>query len=148
MVFEDATIGTAIISAVALIRQDYGSTLFYSLMEVSIDSSPCHCRGALALGCGTCCGNPSRSRRRWGLAGASPHRVLRHHDAYVSLPLLSLAFFVFMFTAIVCTIGAVLIFYQAYALYFLGGPIPAIGDLLEPPPPPMMEVTPPPFVPA
>ena len=43
---------------------------------------------------------------------------------------------------IICVAGASLIFFQAYALYFLGGRIPRLGDLLEPPPPPFVEATP------
>ncbi|WP_433966182.1 hypothetical protein [Tunturiibacter gelidiferens] len=49
--------------------------------------------------------------------------------------------------SVICIVGAILVFYQPYALYFLGGRISAVGDLLEPPPPPFPEAAPQPFSP-
>jgi hypothetical protein len=51
---------------------------------------------------------------------------------------LGLFFMIFLFYVMTFFMGAVHIFYQAYALYFLGGRYPLLGDLLEPtytPPP-------------
>lgn len=44
--------------------------------------------------------------------------------------------------------GVAVTFLDAYALYFLAGRYPILGDILEPPPPPFVEAPPPPFVPA
>lgn len=54
---------------------------------------------------------------------------------YVSFGLLGVISLAAFLVAIICIVGATLVFYQAYALYFLGGRIPRLGDLLEPPPP-------------
>jgi hypothetical protein len=65
---------------------------------------------------------------------------------------LILAFAVLILYLIIGLIGAVLLFFQAYALYFLGGRYPMLGDLLEPlpssfayPPPPPPAPAPPPL---
>jgi hypothetical protein len=42
--------------------------------------------------------------------------------------------------------GCVQVFFQAYALYFLGGRYPMLGDLLEPPTPPIPYALPPPEI--
>jgi hypothetical protein len=61
---------------------------------------------------------------------------------YTSFALLGLVFLAAILGAILCISCAVLIFYQAYSLYFLGGRIPVIGNLLRPQRP-----EPPPFGP-
>jgi hypothetical protein len=45
---------------------------------------------------------------------------------------LGLVFIAFLFYVIFLVIGCVHTFLQAYALYFLGGRYPLLGDLLEP----------------
>jgi hypothetical protein len=55
---------------------------------------------------------------------------------------LGLIFAAGMFYITVLVMGCVHIFYQAYALYFLGGRYPQLGNLLEPPPPPPAEPPP------
>ncbi|HEV2618805.1 MAG TPA: hypothetical protein VGU23_02590 [Acidobacteriaceae bacterium] len=47
--------------------------------------------------------------------------------------LLYILFFIAMFYFMLGFQGAVITFFQAYALYFLGGRYPALGDMLEPP---------------
>jgi hypothetical protein len=67
---------------------------------------------------------------------------------YIGFALLGVLFVAALLVAIVCLGGATLIFYQAYALYFIGGRIPQVGILLQPPPPPFYPSMPaPPFVP-
>jgi len=147
MVFEDATIGTALSSAAKLMRREPGSVLFYFLMKVvfamvaGLAAELCIFVAAFI------------AMVPVGIIGGGLWLVL--HQAgpfgtgvlYVSFALLGLIFLAFMLVVGICLSGAVLVFYQAYTLYFLGGRIPALGDLLEPPPPPLMEVIPPPFIP-
>jgi hypothetical protein len=57
---------------------------------------------------------------------------------------LLLLFIAFVFYATFGIMGACVIFFQAYALYFLGGRYPMLGDLLEPPPPGFAYAAPPP----
>jgi hypothetical protein len=47
---------------------------------------------------------------------------------------LALIFFVFIFYTTIGLFGCPVLFFQAYALYFLGGRYPLLGDLLEPGP--------------
>jgi hypothetical protein len=68
---------------------------------------------------------------------------------YIGFALLTVLFVAALIVAIVCLAGAALIFYQAYALYFIGGRIPQVGVLLQPAPPPFYPPMPaPPLVPA
>ncbi len=148
IVFEDATMLTALRNAVSLIRHETGSVLFYLLMKIvftmaaGLAAELCFFIGALAaaipLGAfGT-------------LTWFALHRGDSAHSLvlYVLLGILGTIFIAWMFVVGVCVMGCVLIFYQAYTLYFLGGRIPSIGSLLEPPPPPLMGETASPFVPA
>jgi hypothetical protein len=48
---------------------------------------------------------------------------------------LGLIFVAFLFYISLLVMGCLQTFFQAYALYFLGGRYPLLGDLLEPPPP-------------
>jgi hypothetical protein len=49
--------------------------------------------------------------------------------------LLLVIFLVFLMYVSMLALGCLHAFFQAYALYYLGGRYPALGDLLEPPPP-------------
>jgi hypothetical protein len=61
---------------------------------------------------------------------------------------LGLIFIAFLFYVSLLVVGTVHIFFQAYALYFLGGRYPLLGDLLEPPSPDFIRAEPvPPGVP-
>jgi len=55
---------------------------------------------------------------------------------------LGLVFLALMFYIMVLIMGCIHTFYQAYALYFLGGRYPQLGDLLEPPALPSAELPP------
>jgi hypothetical protein len=63
--------------------------------------------------------------------------------------LLLVLFFVFVIFVSTLALGCLHTFFQAYALYFLGGRYPALGDLLEPPAPvvPYAAPQPPPIPP-
>jgi hypothetical protein len=55
---------------------------------------------------------------------------------------LALFLAVFLFYVVIFVLGCLHMFYQAYALYFLGGRYPLLGDLLEPEPyPPLSRPT-------
>jgi hypothetical protein len=140
LLFEDATIGDAIRNAWALIRREPGSFLFYLIMKFLLTLVT----GIAAEFCIVICllllGLP--------LGGVGAALWFMLHQAgpfgsammYVSFALLGLIFLVTFIGAIICILCAVLIFYQAYTLYFLGGRIPVIGNLLQPPrtePPPL-----------
>jgi hypothetical protein len=62
--------------------------------------------------------------------------------------LLGLAFASILIYVSIGFIGAVMLFLQAYALYFLAGRYPMLGDLLDPPTPGLAYPTPPPPAPA
>lgn len=61
---------------------------------------------------------------------------------------LGLIFVVFLVYVMIGVLGCAHMFYQAYAIYFLGGRYPLLGDMLEPPlapmpsPPPMPDSSP------
>ena len=137
IVFEDASIGAALSHAIELIRREPGPVLFYLLMKF-----------LLSMGVGIAA---ELCLFLAALVGAIPLGLITgilwlalHHGGpivtilmYVSFGLLGLIFLAWMLIAGTCIVGATLIFYQAYALYFLGGRIPSLGNILEPPAPPM-----------
>ncbi|HEY6376714.1 MAG TPA: hypothetical protein VIX90_14430 [Edaphobacter sp.] len=139
MVFEDARVGEAISRTRELMRRETGNVLFYFLMKfvftlaASVAAELCILAALFVIAIPV------------GIIGGGFWLAL--HNAgefgtllmYVSLGLLGVISLAAFFVAIICIAGAVLIFYQAYALYFLGGRIPRLGDLLEPPPPPSLE---------
>lgn len=57
---------------------------------------------------------------------------------------LFLTFVVFLIYMSIGITGCIVVFFQAYSLYFLGGRYPALGDLLEPPPAGFVATAPPP----
>jgi hypothetical protein len=142
IVFEDARIGTAFRRAATLIRHETGSVLFYFLMKVAFAMAASFAAELCILAALLVIGLPT------GLIGGGFWLALRHASEfgtlfmYVTFGLLGVISLAVLLAAIICIVGASLIFYQAYALYFLGGRIPRLGDLLEPPPPPFVEVTP------
>ena len=84
-----------------------------------------------------------------GLSGvaliAERGRVRLDNSLEVSISLLPTVFAAAVFAGLIlaswaillyiATVGFVMTFNQAYALYFLGGRYPLLGNLLEPPPP-------------
>jgi hypothetical protein len=147
LVFENATIREGVSRAVELIRCEPGSVFLYFLMKfvltlvAAIAAELCIVAAAIMVAIPV------------GLIGGGLWILLRHAGPfgtvflYTSFGLLGMIFFACLMLAIVCIVGAILIFYQAYALYFVGGRVSALGDLLEPPPPPFPEAAPPQFSP-
>jgi len=139
LVFEDATMREGVISAVELIRREPGTVLLYFLMKFVL-TLVAGIAGELCLVAAVfIAGIPV------GLIGGGLWLLLRHAGPfgtvflYTSLGLLGLIFCACLMLAIVCIVGGILVFYQAYALYFVGGRVSALGNLLEPPPPPFPE---------
>lgn len=142
ILFSDARLGDALRGAFALARREPGAVAFYFLMKflltiaMGIAGELCIVLAVLAIGLPT------------GGIGAALWFLLHRSGSfatammYTGFVLLGLIFLVALFAVIVCIAGAVLIFYQSYALYFVGGRYPALGDLLEPPPPPMVSPEP------
>ncbi|WP_423247775.1 DUF7544 domain-containing protein [Tunturiibacter gelidiferens] len=139
LVFEDATMRQGFTSAVDLIRREPGGVLLYFLMKfvltlvAGIAAELCIVATVLVAGIPI------------GLIGGGLWLLLRHAGPfgivflYTSFGLLTVIFFACLMLAIVCIAGVILVFYQAYALYFVGGRVSALGDLLEPQPPPFPE---------
>jgi hypothetical protein len=139
LVFDGATLRQGVTGAVELIRREPGSVLLYFLMKfvltmvAGIAAELCIVAAVLIAGIPV------------SLIGGGLWILFRHAGPlgtvflYTSFGLLGLIFFSCLMIAIVCIVGVVLVFYQAYALYFLGGRISPLGDLLEPPPPPFPE---------
>ena len=139
MVFEDARVSEAISRTRELMRRETGNVLFYFLMKfvftlaASVAAELCILAALFVIAIPT------------GIIGGGFWFALHNSGEsgtlfmYVTLGLLGVIALTAFFVAIICIAGAVLIFYQAYALYFMGGRIPRLGDLLEPPPPPFFE---------
>jgi hypothetical protein len=139
MVFEDARVRVAITRTRELMRRETGDVLFYFLMKfvftltAGLAAELCILAALFVIAIPT------------GLIGGGFWFALHNSGEfgtllmYISLGLLGVIALAAFFVAIICIVGAVLIFYQAYALYFLGGRIPRLGDLLEAPPPPFLE---------
>jgi len=135
ILFGDARPGDALRSAVFIARCEPGSVLFYFFMKfvlmlaAGIACELCFVLAVLA------CGIPT------GAIGAAMWFLLRHSGPlahaimYGGFALLGVVFLTGMVCSILCISAAVLIFYQSYALYFVGGRYPQLGNLLEPPPP-------------
>jgi hypothetical protein len=135
LLFEDTSASDAIRNAIALVRREPGSVSFYLFMKLvlsvaaGIAAEICIMIFLLILGIPT-------GAIGFGLwfalhgAGSFGTAIM-----YISFALLGLVALILFLGAIICVLCAVLVFYQAYTLYFLGGRIPIIGNLLQPPPP-------------
>jgi hypothetical protein len=135
VLFENASFGDSLGKAGALVRNEPGAVLFYLFMKfvvclvAGIASELCIGLGALVALIPTA----AVAGILWfALHNSGPFGTVM---MYIGFGVLGVIFLVALFAAILCLGGAVLIFYQAYALYFIGGRIPQIGNLLEPPPP-------------
>jgi hypothetical protein len=135
LLFDDADIGTALRDATEVIRREPGSVLFYLFMKLVITiiaGIAAELLIALAL---------FVAAIPLGIVGGVLWFSLRHAGSlavaimYISFGLLAVVFVAAAIILLVCIGGAVLIFYQSYALYFLAGRYPRLGALLEPPPP-------------
>jgi hypothetical protein len=145
LLFEDATVGDALRNASTLIRNEPGSFLFYLFMKFAVTivagiaAEFCIIISMLVL----CIPLGGVAAALWFLlhqSGPFGTAVM-----YITFGLLGLVFLVVFLGAIICIMCAVLTFYQAYALYFLGGRIPVIGNLLQPPSPEPPPIAPPPM---
>ena len=149
ILFEDAPFGESLRRAAGLVRNEPGAVFFYFFMKfvlgmvAGIAAELCIVLGALVAGIPT------------GIVGALLYFALHNAGGvgtiimYVGFGLLGAIFLTVFFAMALCIGGAVLIFYQAYALYFIGGRIPEIGNLLQPEPPPYFPAVPaPPMAPA
>lgn len=136
ILFGDARLGDAMRNAVFIARREPGSVVFYFFMKfvlmiaAGIAVEICLALAVVAFGIPT------------GAIGAALWFMLRqsgplaHALMYISFALLGAVFLTALVCAILCIASVVLIFYQSYALYFLGGRYPQLGEVLEPPPPP------------
>jgi hypothetical protein len=148
ILFDDATLGTALRNTSIILRREPGSVLLYLLMKLVL-SMAAGIIGELCIFFAVLI-----AAIPLGLIGGILWFTL--HQAgplgtaimYVSFALLGAVGLTVLFVVVVCIAGAVLTFNQTYALYFVGGRVPNLGNLLQPPPPPFMEMPPPPFAPA
>jgi len=146
ILFDDAPLGTALRNASIIIRREPGSVLFYLLMKfvislvVGIAAEFCIAISLLiaAIPIGIVGGILWFALHEAGTLG-----TFIMYTSFALLGAIALAVFFVVVVSIAC---AILTFYQAYALYFVGGRIPNLGNLLQPPPPPIMEI--PPLAPA
>jgi hypothetical protein len=142
LVFEGATIRTALGRAFDLVRNEPADALLYFLLKVVLTIGTAIAAELCIVAAALVAAIPL------GLIGGALWFLLRSVGEIgtlllsIGLGLLCVIFAACLLLAVICIAGAVLVFYQAYTLYFLGGRIPALGNLLEPPPPPFMEVTP------
>ncbi len=142
ILFEDARLGPAIDNAFAIFRNEPGSVLFYLFMKFVlgiIGGIAAELAIAIAL---------FVAAIPFGIVGGILWFALHHVGAlgtaimYISFALLCAIFIAAAIILVLCVAGAVLIFYQTYALYFLGGRYPRLGAILKPeplyqqPPPP------------
>jgi hypothetical protein len=149
ILFDDAPIGAALHNASTIVRREPGPVLFYLLMKLvlslvaGIAAEFCIFLTLLiaAIPLGLIGGILWFLLHQTGPLGTA--------IMYISFALLGAVGATALVIAILCIGGAILTFYQVYALYFLGGRIPSLGNLLQPPPPPpFMEIPLPPFEPA
>jgi hypothetical protein len=148
ILFDDATLATALRNTSIILRREPGSVLFYLLMKfllslvAGIAAEICIFFAVFiaAIPLGLIGGILWFALHQAGPVGT--------FIMYIGLALLGAVGLTVFFVVAICIAGAVLTFYQAYALYFVGGRIPNLGNLLQPPPPPIMEMPPPPFAPA
>ena len=148
ILFDDATLATALRNTSIILRREPGPVLFYLLMKFilslafGIAAELCIALSLLiaAIPLGIIGGILWFALHKGGVFGTS--------IMFVGFALLGAVALAVLFVVVVCIAGAVLTFYQSYALYFVGGRIPTLGNLLQPPPPPIMQIPPPPFAPA
>ena len=133
ILFEDAPISVAIARTASILRRETGSVLLYFLMKLALGMA-----AGVAAELGIFLALLVLAIPL-GLVGASLWFGLHQAGTfavivmYLSFGLLSIVFLAALFTLLICIGGAVLIFNQTYALYFLGGRIPVLGNLLQSP---------------
>jgi hypothetical protein len=149
ILFEDASFGDSLSRASGIFRNEPGPVLFYLFMKfvlsivAGIVGELCILLGVLVAAIPT---GIVAAILWFALHNSGPFGTI---VMYISFGLLGAFFLTVFFALAFCIGGAVLIFYQAYALYFIGGRIPEIGNLLQPEPPPYFPPIPaPPMAPA
>jgi hypothetical protein len=132
ILFEDASFADSLRRAWAIVANEPGACLFYLFLKFVL----CFVAGIVAEFC--IFAVVLITAIPTGIIGYILW-VLLHHSGtsgtvmmYLAFALLGIAFVAVFIGAALCLGGAVLIFYQAYALYFIGGRIPQVGNLLEP----------------
>jgi hypothetical protein len=144
IVFEDAPIPDALSRAAELIRREPGAVLLYLFLKFLITMGGAIAAELCLVLCALIAAIPLGliAGILWfALHNSGPIATLL---MYTGFGLLGFIFVACLLVAGICVAAAVLIFYQAYALYFLGGRIPTLGNLLEPPPAYYAAPTPPP----
>lgn len=145
---ENASISEALSGFGLVLQADPGEFFLYMLLKIVLAIAFC-IGGYIALflaeiatviPCAIVGGVAWLVLRNFGLPG----KILLGVGAFM----LFLLGIVWIFYLIIGGLGYVLTFFQAYALYFLGGRYPLLGNLLEPPPPaPVVVVETPPLPP-
>jgi hypothetical protein len=135
ILFDDARIGEAFSDAMEIIRNEPGSIAFYLFMKVVL-SIVVAIAGELCVGIAVVI-----AAIPLGIIGVIFYASLHNSGAagiaimYTSFGLLGLVFAAALICIVLCACAVILIFNQAYALYFLGGRYPRLGAILEPQPP-------------
>jgi hypothetical protein len=151
ILFDDATIGDAVRDAIEIIRNEPGPVLFYLFMKLVL-GIVLAIAAELFIGIATVI-----AAIPLGVIGAILYAAVHNAGSggiavmYAGLGLLALILVAAIVCIVLCVCAAVLIFNQAFALYFLGGRYPRLGAILEPTPPagyyPPQFVSPPPGMP-
>ena len=131
---ENASISEALGGFGQVVKADPGELFLYMLLKIALAIAFC-IGGYIAMflaeiatfiPCAIVGGIAWLVLRNFGLPG----KVLLGVGAF----LLFLLIIAWIFYLAIAALGYVLAFFQAYALYFLGGRYPLLGNLLEPPP--------------
>ena len=148
VLFQDASFGDALSRTSQILRIEPGAVFFYLFMKFVIYLAAGIIAEICILITVLICAIPT------GAIGAALWFALRHTGPggtlvmYIGFGLLGAIFLAALIVSVVCVVGATMVFYQAYALYFIGGRIPEVGELLDPTPPQYVPMPPPPFAPA
>jgi hypothetical protein len=134
ILFEDASLPDSLARAASLIRNEPGPVLFYFFIKFVVAMAAAIlaelCLGLVAV----------LAAIPTAIAAAILWYALHNSSSfglvwmYAGFALLAVVFLAVVFAAILSIGGATLIFMQACALYFIGGRIPQVGNLLETPP--------------
>jgi len=135
IVFQDATLRDSISYATDIVRREPGPVFLFLLLKLAFVLAA-SIAAQVALFIAVLAGAIPL-----GLVGGGLWLALRHMETpgtlllYLAIGVLGLILFVWILFAVLCVVGATQLFLQAYALYFLGGRYPLLGNLLEPPHP-------------
>jgi hypothetical protein len=147
IVFQDATLKDSINYATDIVRREPGPVALYLLLKFALTLAASIAAQFAIFIAALAGGIPL------AFIGGGLWLALRHADTpgtvllFLVLGVLGLVFLVWIFFAVLCAVAATQLFLQSYALYFLGGRYPLLGNLLEPPHPgfayPPPPITPP-----